>query len=77
MVLVRCISNKASFQEEISDNLGRSFPRVAFIVVLVYIQISHTTRNLLTFLLLSVLIKLNHLPEKDRTLVYPRLLLNV
>ncbi|KAG0613591.1 hypothetical protein M758_6G113900 [Ceratodon purpureus] len=37
VVLVRCFSDKSSFQEEISDNLGKSFPRVAFVVVLTFL----------------------------------------
>uniref|UniRef100_A0A7I4BF87 S-acyltransferase n=1 Tax=Physcomitrium patens TaxID=3218 RepID=A0A7I4BF87_PHYPA len=35
VVLVRCVKYESAFQEEIRDNLGRSFPRVAFMVVLV------------------------------------------
>jgi len=35
VVMVRCFSDKTTFDQEISDKLGRSFPRVAFITVLV------------------------------------------
>lgn len=34
VVMVRCFRDQASFDQEISDKLGRSFPRVAFITVL-------------------------------------------
>ena len=35
VVLVRCFSDQTKFDQEIVNKLGSSFPRVAFIVVLV------------------------------------------
>ena len=61
-MLVRAFSNKASFQDEISYNLGRSFPRAAFVIVLVCTQIKHITWNLLTFLLLSLVLDVYFVP---------------
>lgn len=35
-VLVRCFTQKATFEKEISHRLGRSFPRVPYIIVVVW-----------------------------------------
>jgi hypothetical protein len=59
-VLVRCFSQKTSFEKEIIHRLGSSFSRVPYIIVVVCIQCDHAVLLIVSspFLVICVIILL-------------------